>query len=1183
MIFEVVVDTSNAIAQLNQFRNQLNGMGGAGAQANSATTALQNNLQRVGAAATGSAGALGNATQAANNNTAAVGRAAAANNAAGVSARSHAAGMSQLGAQFQDVAVQAQMGTDPLRILAMQGGQVASAMSLMQGAAGRVGTFMAGPWGVAIMVGVSVLGSLIMQLWNAEEASEELRSTTDHLGAAQGALGKMFDFSTGRIKNNTQALRDNVYWQMLQMQTAARVAKAEGAKYLAESSLGPTGKLSRAWEGAVDYALGGNAYDTDQKIKARDSRGKNLAAMGDVVADGRLSLEDAGKAILEARKKGILKSDKEQQEALTYMSHRFDERNALAAAKDIQSGLDGNMPEWMRKSGGSKRTRSGGNSANELSKLAQLGETAAERIKRINEAFDEQPKLVDRVNQATRELDKIIGEVSEKKPPNFEKLIEDAKKAKIVVNDALTKPFRDMIEASERQQKIGSLILAGREDEGTALEKIYALQDKVGEVTREQREAILANVKAEKELNEVLAKRDNIIGAYSSAIGDIRSQLESLLSGNFDGNPLKALRDTFKNLNGKLMTEKLFGPMLRDLETYVKEKTGIQSSVDIMKEGTIDAGKAASTLATSMKDAAAVITKAAETIAGISSGTTAATSQSVASIGAGLMDSLRSGAARVGKTFADSNAPVDPVYGEIVVSGSRPVARPTETSTSTPERVVGTIKIEDFADKAARGITQPITDQLSELLGDKFGQMLGGVMSGALAGYLKAGTPGAVIGGLQSLTKGIKGLEGVTKHLGVAMEGAEYGTKVAAMGKMVWSKFSTTGSQIGGAIGALSGIPGGKLIGSIIGGTIGGALKKAKKASQGFEFDESGKLVLGDLSGNSKKFKDAASNAGDGVISGLYSLAEKLGANLTNVSMASIGIRDGKWRVDADGSGDTKTKKGAIDFGKDGEAAAISFVIKDAIRKGVLTGMSEFSNRIVKTGEDAMIDLAAKYETMLNELAEIKNPLAYAFDKLVSQTKDMTTAMKGAGATAEDLAKVQEYARLKADKLYEDGTSGFTDFRKALDGDGSGVTKLNQLLGKQSELDAMRATIAGGGTVDQEKFTTLGQDIFALARDVYGTATQEFQAIRGDLIGVTDGLLTNARAEYEKATAEAAKATAQNTALAADYLAQIAANTSGGGGGGGVSNTSGLYNSNINIMDTRFTVNGNSYRPSSIL
>lgn len=505
-------------------------------------------------------------------------------------------------------------------------------------------------------------------------------------------------------------------------------------------------------------------------------------------------------------------------------------------------------------------------------------------------------------------------------------------------------------------------------------------------------------------------------------------------------------------------------------------------------------------------------------------------------------------------------------------------------------KVAAGLKFKEAVARAAANFEDSafmIADGISQLFGQKAGNAAKG--AAGLAGLFKslegAGTMserlasawGAIDNPQTGVGKVIKGFErmvpalgktlsaGVSKALAGAGMGAEIGGQVAQVGKLFWDKFSNTGSQIGGAIGgAIFGPLGplgplGALGGSIIGGTIGGLLKKTPRADAKFGFTEDGQLQVANISG-SKKYREQLASAGGDVVNRINSLAEQLGASLTSVQLASIGIRKDNFRVDTTGRGITKVSKGAQDFGKD-QAAAVDAVVRDALRKGILTGMSNFSNRIVKLATDAALDVAVSYESVLKDLEEMNGGYESAMREISKTATDLITKMRDMGATSEELGNVQQWQAKKLEEILNEQIGGLRDFRKSLDGEGSGVTKLNRLIAAQAEFDAMKAKIDSGETVDNSRFTALGQEVFGLARDVYGTATSEFQAIRNELIGVTQGMINSAQSEYDRATAQAAQATATNTAIANDYLAQIAEAVRGGmvnpsmapvaGGGGG--------------------------------
>jgi hypothetical protein len=82
-------------------------------------------------------------------------------------------GVQQLGMQFNDFATSVSTGASPIQAFNQQLGQVGFAMSQMGGIAGRIGSFLAGPWGAAIVIGTMALGPLIDKLFQSKKAAEE--------------------------------------------------------------------------------------------------------------------------------------------------------------------------------------------------------------------------------------------------------------------------------------------------------------------------------------------------------------------------------------------------------------------------------------------------------------------------------------------------------------------------------------------------------------------------------------------------------------------------------------------------------------------------------------------------------------------------------------------------------------------------------------------------------------------------------------------------------------------------------------------------------------------------------------------------------------------------------------------------------------------------------------------------
>lgn len=87
--------------------------------------------------------------------------------------RQNRQGTQQLGMQINDFATSVSTGASVTQAFSQQIGQVGYAMSQMGGVAGRIGSFLAGPWGAAVLVGAMALGPIIDKLFQSKKAAEE--------------------------------------------------------------------------------------------------------------------------------------------------------------------------------------------------------------------------------------------------------------------------------------------------------------------------------------------------------------------------------------------------------------------------------------------------------------------------------------------------------------------------------------------------------------------------------------------------------------------------------------------------------------------------------------------------------------------------------------------------------------------------------------------------------------------------------------------------------------------------------------------------------------------------------------------------------------------------------------------------------------------------------------------------
>ena len=154
------------------------------------------------------------------------------------SAGSQRSAMVQLGQQFQDVAVQAQMGTSAFTIFAQQGGQVGYALSGMKGKLGEVGTFIAGPWGIALTLGVVAAGKLYDAMNKVADASDLAKIGANGLSDAQSVLGGVFDMTSGKVKSQNELLIANARLTAINLRSEALAEKTSSKK-----AFGQAGKV----------------------------------------------------------------------------------------------------------------------------------------------------------------------------------------------------------------------------------------------------------------------------------------------------------------------------------------------------------------------------------------------------------------------------------------------------------------------------------------------------------------------------------------------------------------------------------------------------------------------------------------------------------------------------------------------------------------------------------------------------------------------------------------------------------------------------------------------------------------------------------------------------------------------------------------------------------------------------
>lgn len=342
------------------------------------------------------------------------------------------------------------------------------------------------------------------------------------------------------------------------------------------------------------------------------------------------------------------------------------------------------------------------------------------------------------------------------------------------------------------------------------------------------------------------------------------------------------------------------------------------------------------------------------------------------------------------------------------------------------------------------GIKQRIedTERLNDELRDTISilQQIGGVGGaiGKTLGFLSGdyGSIGGKLGSLLDMSftkkgadgkeiavkigdelKNVFGIEGeFAKTLSSTLKGAGMGAAIGdsadGIMKALGIKSSNTGAQIGGAIGGMTGNPLIALGASIAGGLIGGLFKKAKWGRATLSSGSSDFAV----EGNKSKYRDAASEAGNSIVNSLNQIAEQLGGTVGAFKDITVGIRDGKWRVNTTGTS-LKTSKGAKDFGEDAEAA-VAYAMAQAVKAGAITGLRESTLTLLKAGDDFQVQLqkAITFESVFSDLKAELDPLGFELDQIGKKFASLRTVFAEANATAEEMAQLEQLQQLQEQK-----------------------------------------------------------------------------------------------------------------------------------------------------------------------
>ncbi|OJU22705.1 MAG: hypothetical protein BGN95_03820 [Sphingomonas sp. 66-10] len=997
-----------------------------------------------------------------------------------VSAGQQRMAMQQLGFQINDVATQYSAGSPPMQIFAQQTGQVVQALGLMTNSTKGVLGFLGGPWGAVLTAATVIAVPFIAKLIDGSAAAEEMAkrladaaNAADSFGAAQTLLGKVIDLQTGKMKTQNEVLKEAI-----RLQATAGVIKAREDQKAAGKEVRSLGEA-----GILDSIVGGfsglgGAYNP------------RMQAIGVRFAAGSIDIKQARE---EVEKLGL--SAKQTNEALLKLVKFGTARNDEKANQEVIDALDGKgispdlVPYQREKKKREKKPRD----------LTSMSQSAAEEIARINAQWDEQPKLIDKARVETLRLDNLIKDLGKKKPPNFEKLIEDAQKAKQTIQDGLDRPFRDFVRTQNESVAVNRFILQGHDDQAAALREAFRLKESMEPLDQKQLATLTSIARQNRVINDALEDQRRIVGLYVGAVGGLQRTFDQFLSTLYTS-PVDAVKgivsgtfNTLKQLRNDLLSNALFGGIDREVERYIRKLTGRQTPAEILQEQAGDAGQI---LGKTVADVDAALNRLVASV-------------NKAANGVAANDNIKPGAApEVGQGVSDGDASQT---GDVVVTAKR--------------------KIDGLG--GAIGI---MLDGLNKNLKNNFGFEIPKVLVGGLKQFLPEIVRGGPLGQLSgSVFSAITG--GRNDPTASAIGGA--------IGKIGGDAL---GKAVGGLLGKVGG-PLGSIVGGVLGNLVGGLFRSIKWGSASVDL-VNGKAVGGSATGKGADEKRSATGSASGLAKGINQVVDALGAQISSLPGITIGSWDGKARVAL-----TKTSQALHynnfndsvlkDFGKDGQQAALEYAIAYSVSHAVLTGISQASKNIIAKGSDDIegaIQKALLIEAIPRDLKAMVDPVGAAIDELNRKWAKTKAALDEGGASTEQMAQAQRLYQMQLDQIKASTASASATLKEFLTtlniGSNSPLSLRDQEAAAMQQLKPFLTAIEAGQTIDQSKYQAAAQSYLDIERQLYGSTSKFFEAFDAVQAATNKAIasIDNAAPVSDPVANPFAKATADSTAAAASGI-----------------------------------------------
>jgi len=723
-------------------------------------------------------------------------------------------------------------------------------------------------------------------------------------------------------------------------------------------------------------------------------------------------------------------------------------------------------------------------------------------LQRIRDKYDNQPSRQDNVDKDLKRLRELQAELGKA-------ILPDSLFADIEQNmrRSLIQPMIDANIAAQESLDIQTLVAAGRDADAEVLRRSLALIKQGVDATDINLNQIANQVEAERAVNREIERRNELIGIYARAAGEVQGALRNLLFDVQGGdlpkafaNAGKSLFDSFRASVADEISVKFFGNAQQDATDQMTGALDVNTDAlgnlaavianyqDAFQngDGVLAGGSGLSAIADKISSAASsplrsaandnILTSSAPVLAPLTN-SLKTFSQSVGVQQKGIKG-FNTATERFNQIGADFGAKIDKRLGTGIFSeiGSN-LGTALEGSTygSLSSGVASSLGIKQNGTLAA--------------LGGALGGLAGGPIGGAIGGLI-----GGTIGGLGKLTKNISGLGkavGITAGIAGGIGGGLLGG-AAATG----AAFAGSGILSGSLAGAAAG-PIGMAIGAAIGLSAALFFKKNPYADVRLSTN-----AYSNASSTTKARGDAtnANAAAGSFLDSLTNLAGTLNATVKpNANLGAIGFSGDKFYFDPSGSG-FKAKSAQI-FATAEEAVAAA--LRSAINSGILEGLRQGTRNLLSAaGTDLQVQAAKaqKFEGVFTSLKQILDPVGAATDAVNKQFAELSSIFKEAGASADEYAKLQQlYDLQRADAIKSAGsatTAALKDYLTQLTtGSASGLSIRDREAQAKADFAPFVSDLAAGKKVDTDAYLKAAENLRITDRELFGSTQGYFDTL----------------------------------------------------------------------------------------